>query len=63
MLKFKDFALRRPFLFGLLLIFIYDLLSTLTYPTHFLFAETEVGQVYGDTVSKLIISLVFLLLL
>ncbi len=60
---FKNFALKRPFVFGLGLIVIYALLGTLTYPAHFLFADTEVGQVYGDAVSKLIIALVFLFLL
>lgn len=61
--KFKNFALNRPFLFGLVLIFIYAILGTLTYPTHYLFPENEVGQLYGDTLSKLIIFLVFLFLL
>ena len=61
--KLKSFALKRPFLFGLVLIFIYALLGTITYPAHFLFPETEVGQLYGDALSKFIIFLVFLLLL
>jgi hypothetical protein len=58
--KFKNFALKRPFVFGLGLIVIYALLVTLTYPAHFLFPDHEVGQVYGDTLSKFITSLVFL---
>lgn len=59
MKKFKNFALKRPFLFGIALVFVFALLGTLTYPVHFLFPETEVGQLYGDAVSKLIIALVF----
>ena len=61
--KFKEFSLKRPFLFGLVLIFVYALLGTVTYPTHFLFPENEVGQLYGDALSKFIIFLVFLLVL
>jgi membrane protease YdiL (CAAX protease family) len=57
--KFKKFALKRPFLFGIVLIFIYALLGTLTYPAHFLFPETEVGQLNGDALSKFIIFMVF----
>jgi len=59
--KFKSFALNRPFLFGLVLIFIHAILGTLTYPAHFLFPESEVGQLYGDALSKFIIFLCFLL--
>ncbi len=61
--KFKNFALKRPFLFGIVLIFIYALLGTLTYPAHFLFPETEIGQLYGDALSKFIIFMFFLFLL
>lgn len=61
--RFKNFAIKRPFLFGLTLIFIYTLLGTLTYPTHFLFPESEVGQLYGDALSKFIVFLCFLLIL
>lgn len=60
---FKNFALSRPFLFGLALIFIYAILGTLTYPVHFLFSENEVGQTYGDALVKFIIFLCFLFIL
>lgn len=58
--KFKKFALRRPLLFGLLLIVLYSLLAALTYPVHFLFPETEAGTLYGDTLAEVIIFLFFL---
>jgi len=61
--KFKNFAVNRPFLFGLVLIFIYVILGTLTYPIHYLVPENEVGQLYGDTLSKFVIFLIFLFLL
>ena len=61
--RFKKFAVNRPFLFGLVLIFIYVMLGTLTYPVHFLFPESEVGQLYGDALAKFIIFLSFLLIL
>jgi len=63
MIKFKNFALRWPFLFGFVLLLIYTLLGTLTYPVHFLFPATEVGQLYGDALAKFIIFLVFLFIL
>ena len=63
MTKLKNFALEHPFLFGLVLIFIYALLGTLTYPTHFIFPENKIGQLYGDALSKFIMFLVFLLVL
>lgn len=63
MIKFKKFAQARPFLFGLVVIVIYSVLGTLTYPVHFLFPENEVGQLLGDALSKLIIFLVFLVIL
>jgi len=61
--RFKKFAVNRPFIFGLVLIFIYVMLGTLTYPVHFLFPESEVGQLYGDALSKFIIFLCFLFIL
>ena len=61
--KIKNIALSRPFLFGLVLIFIYVILGTLTFPVHFLFPETELGQIYGDALSKFIIFLCFLFIL
>lgn len=61
--KFKQFALRQPILFGFVLIFLFALLTTLTYPVHFLFPEGELAKYYGDAVSKFISFLVFLLLL
>jgi len=33
------------------LLLIYTLLGTLTYPVHFLFPATEVGQLYGGLFS------------
>ena len=63
MKKFKSLALKRPFLFGIALVFVFALLGALTYPVHFLFPETEVGQLYGDSVSKLIIAMVFVVFL
>ena len=63
MQRFKAFAIRRPFLFGLLLIFIYSLLSTLSYPVHFLFPDSETGQLLGDALSRVIVFLYFLYLL
>jgi membrane protease YdiL (CAAX protease family) len=62
MKKFKDFALKRPFIFGLVLIVLYSILGFLTYPVHFLFPETDAGQLLGDGLGKLIIFLVFLVL-
>jgi len=62
MQKFKEFALKRPFLFGLVLIVLYSILGFLTYPVHFLFPETAAGQLLGDALSKLITFLAFLLL-
>jgi membrane protease YdiL (CAAX protease family) len=61
--KSKNFALTSPFLFGLVLFFMYAILGTLTYPAHFVFPESEVGQLYGDALSKFIIFLIFLLVL
>ncbi len=63
MKKFKNFALRRPFLFGLSFIVIYSILATLSYPVHFLFPDNEVGQVFGDAAAKILIFAVFSLLL
>jgi membrane protease YdiL (CAAX protease family) len=61
--KFRNFALKHPFLFGFVLIFLYTILVTITYPVHFLFPENDVGQLYGDTAAKLIAFLIFLLIL
>jgi membrane protease YdiL (CAAX protease family) len=61
--KFKNFALRRPFLFGVLLIFMYVILVYLTYPINFLFPENEIGQLYSYAAIKLTISLLFLAIL
>ena len=61
--RFKNFALRRPFLFGIVLIVLYVLLLYPTYPVRFLFPDTEIGDLYGDTAIKLIISLIFTALL
>ena len=61
--KFKDFALKRPFLFGLVLIFMYVIFVYLTYPINFLFPETETGQLFSNAAIKFTISLIFLALL
>ena len=58
--KFKNFALKRPFVFGLVLFLIYSLLGALTWPVHYLFPGTEAGQLLGDALSKLLIFLAFL---
>ena len=63
MKKFKKFALRRPFLFGIVLIFLYVIFVYLTYPIHFLFPENEIGQLYSNAAVKLTISLIFLAIL
>lgn len=63
MKKFKNFALRRPFLFGLSFIVIYSFLATLAYPVHYLFPDNEAGQVFGDASAKILIFVVFSLLL
>jgi membrane protease YdiL (CAAX protease family) len=63
MQKLKDFARKRPFVFGLILFFFYAVLGALSYPVHFLLPETEGGQLIGDALSKLIAFLVFLFLL
>lgn len=61
--KFKNFALRRPFLFGVVLIFMYVIFVYLTYPINFLFPENEIGQLYSNAAIKLTISLLFLAIL
>ena len=63
MSRFKCFAVNRPFLFGLVLILVFAILGTITYPIHFLFPETVVGQMYGDAAAKLVIFAAFALLL
>ena len=60
--RFKNFAQKRPFLFGLVLVVLYALLTTLTYPVHFLFAETDAGQLYGDALSKFVSFLLIVLI-
>jgi len=63
MIKFKRFAVQYPLLFGLVLVFTYALLSALFYPVHFLFPENEIGQLYGEGLTKALISALFILLL
>jgi membrane protease YdiL (CAAX protease family) len=62
MKKFQFFTLHRPFGFGLILISLYALLTTITNPVHYLFTGSEAGQLYGDAVSKFICFLLFLAL-
>jgi membrane protease YdiL (CAAX protease family) len=61
--KFKNFALKRPFLFGIVLMILYALLTALAYPVHYLFPENEAGQLYGDAVTKFLVFVVFLVVL
>lgn len=61
--KFKNFALRRSFLFGIVLIFMYVIFIYLTFPINFLFPETEIGGLYSNAAVKLTISLIFLAIL
>jgi membrane protease YdiL (CAAX protease family) len=58
--KFKNFAIKRPFVFGFILIFIFSIVGTLTFPVHYLFPETEAGQLLGDALGKILAFLVFL---
>jgi membrane protease YdiL (CAAX protease family) len=58
--KFKSFALRRPVLFGIVLMFLYVVFVYLTYPINFLFPDNEIGQFYSDAAIKLVIFLIFL---
>ena len=52
MRKLERFAVRKPVLFGVLMIVAWSVLSALTYPLHFLFPDNDVGLRYGDGVSK-----------
>lgn len=62
MKKIKAFAIKRPYVFGLLLIFVLILLSSLTFPIKFLFPENDLGSAWAGALGSLIISLVFLLI-
>jgi membrane protease YdiL (CAAX protease family) len=57
--RIKNFALKRPFLFGLALIVVFALLSVLTYPVHFLFPDSGPGPPVGQGLGELIIFLIF----
>ena len=63
MKRIKNFAISRPFLFGIVLIFLYVIFVYLTYPINFLFPENEIGQLYSNSAIKLTISLIFLAIL
>ncbi len=63
MVKIKRFVIKYPLIFGLLLVSLYAVLGTLTFPIHYLFPDTEIGQLYGDTVAKCVMFGIFLLLL
>ena len=63
MKRFKSFALDHPFLFGIVLLLVYAVIVTITYPLHYLFPENDAGQIYADSTAKLITFLVFLLIL
>lgn len=61
--RLKTFALKRPFLFGLSMIFIYSMITAISYPVHYLFPENEAGIFYGDAFSKAIAFVLFLFVL
>lgn len=61
--KFRNFAVRRPIVFGITLIILYPVLAFLTYPVRYLFPATEIGQLYSDTAAKLILLLLCLAVL
>ena len=61
--RLKTYALKRPFLFGFLMIFIYAMITAISYPVHYLFPENEVGILYGDAVSKAIAFILFVFVL
>jgi len=63
MKKFQNFAVKLPFLFGIGMFILYAILTALTYPVHYLFPDTEMGQMYGDTISKLAAFAIFLIIL
>lgn len=54
--RIKAFSLRHPFWFGIALFLGYAMTTTLIYPVHFLFPDTTMGVLYGDTLSRLILS-------
>lgn len=58
--KLKNFALKRPFLFGIVLLVFYACLTALAYPVHYLLPDNEVGQLYGDAAAKFLVFLFFL---
>lgn len=58
--KFKNFALKSPFFFGITLLVLYAALTTISYPLHYLFPENEAGQLFGDAAAKLVVFLFFL---
>lgn len=61
--NYKNFALNYPFVFGLVLILlVYPLLGFLTFPVHYLFPETDSGQLLGDALAKLLTLLAFLVI-
>lgn len=53
--RFKAFSVRHPLWFGVVLLVAYAMLTTLTYPVHFLFSDDTVGILYGDALSKLVV--------
>jgi membrane protease YdiL (CAAX protease family) len=58
--KLKNFALKRPFLFGIVLLVFYACLTALAYPVHYLLPDNEIGQLYGDAAAKFLVFLFFL---
>ena len=62
MKKFANFSVRHPFIFGVILILLFSLLSTLTWPITQTYREPE-GYEVGETLAKLIIAACFILLL
>ena len=63
MSKLKNFALSYPLIFGLVLVAVYPLLAILTYPVRFLFPQNQIGLLYSDTISKLILFSFFFVIL
>jgi membrane protease YdiL (CAAX protease family) len=63
MKTYKHFAVNRPFLFGLSLVVLFSLLSTLTFPLTMPFPNSPRGGELGSGLAKLAVFLCFLFLL
>ena len=58
MKKFEKFSIRRPIIFGFILVVLYSLLSTLTWPVTQLYPYPE-GNEWGGLLAKIIIAACF----